>query len=419
MITLQKSRLQIATEPVAALTQRMVDRMIHLWWSHDTSLPDLGRSFTDRQQAENEKQLSRLLDGLTASLKRMPKSETEQAALRSRILDEGFHYVKTVFEFEERHIDLIRRSGFVEITEQFARMARAYDPAIRGEDIYQASRNVMTMNFMQLLLGLPVEMTPSVFAYSMLYPYTDNYLDDPAISLDTKMSFNRRFWQRLSGESVQPSNAQEERIWDLVQQVEGQYQRSQYPQVYESLLAIHAAQSRSLRQLRGSVSPYEVDVLRISFEKGGTSVLADGYLVAGALSEEQAAFMFGYGAFTQLMDDMEDVEADRKVGFMTLFSQTAGHWPLDAVTNRVFRLGAHIFGEIESFPVPDAKPLHEMISRVLTPLLCVSATNLTPYYSRDYMRTLEKHMPFRAGFLRAQQKKLDRNKVSLMKLMDL
>ena len=38
------------------------------------------------------------------------------------------------------------------------------------------------------LLGLPVEVTPAVFAYSMLYPYTDNYLDDPAIPRTTSPS---------------------------------------------------------------------------------------------------------------------------------------------------------------------------------------------------------------------------------------
>jgi hypothetical protein len=28
-----------------------------------------------------------------------------------------------------------------------------------------------------------MRLTPSIFAYSMLYPYADNYLDDPSTSL--------------------------------------------------------------------------------------------------------------------------------------------------------------------------------------------------------------------------------------------
>ncbi len=37
------------------------------------------------------------------------------------------------------------------------------------------------LDVLQLLLGIPVRVTPAIFAYSMLYPYGDNCLDDPAI----------------------------------------------------------------------------------------------------------------------------------------------------------------------------------------------------------------------------------------------
>jgi hypothetical protein len=68
--------------------------------------------------------------------------------------------------------------GFLEATTAFARMARRFDPAITSAEIYQAARNVWTANFLQLLLGMPVRVTPAIFAYSMLYPYSDNYLDE-------------------------------------------------------------------------------------------------------------------------------------------------------------------------------------------------------------------------------------------------
>ncbi len=418
MITFQHLSDPIVAEVVPALVARLVDQMKDLWWSTERSLPDLGREYSIREQSNFEKELVRLMDGLEAGLKRAPSGEAGHAGLRVQIQHESFHFIQSAFGFEDRQLELIQRYGLIDRVEQFSGMARRYDPLLSSADIYQASRNVSSMNLMQLLLGLPVEITPSVFAYSMLYPYTDNYLDDPAISSETKMGFNRRFWNRLAAKAVLPAGGQEKRIWEMIEMVEGQYDRSTNPDVYASLLAIHEAQTRSLSLLRSAVSPYDVDVLGISIEKGGTSVLADGYLVAGQINKDQATFMFGYGAFTQLMDDLEDLEDDRKAGMMTIFSQTAGHFPLDGVMNRLYHLGKEIFEIAELFPVGDVRDLQDLIQRALLPLLCFSAAHYPQYFSRDYLATLERHMPLRPGFLRSQQKKFARSQGLLYRFME-
>ena len=59
-------------------------------------------------------------------------------------------------------------------------------------------------------------------------------------------------------------------------------------------------QTRSAALLRRHAGPYEVDVLGISLEKGGTSVLADRYLVAGSLTEAQGACFFVQCATTEV-----------------------------------------------------------------------------------------------------------------------
>jgi len=75
----------------------------------------------------------------------------------------------------------------------------------------------------------------------------------------------------------------------LVKLVECQYARDSFPQVFDSLMRIHRAQEQSIHLLRKGVVGGDVDVLRLCFEKGGASVLADGYLAAGSLTHEQAA----------------------------------------------------------------------------------------------------------------------------------
>jgi hypothetical protein len=418
MIYVQQTSMQIMNETLASQVERLTDQVATLWWSTETSFPELGRVISSREQRAHEQRLSRLLDGLQAGLKQAPTSPASREQLRERILQESFGFIADAFGIESDQLELIRSGGFIEQVERFSIAARRYDPTLSSDDIYQAGRNVSSMNLMQWLLGLPVEVTPAVFAYSMLYPYTDNYLDDPTIPLETKLGFNRRFWKRLAGQNSRAETAQEERIWDLVTMVENQFERSSYPQVYDSLLAIHAAQARSLRLLSSGSSPYEVDVLRISIEKGGTSVLADGYLVAGKLSEDQASFMFKYGAFTQWMDDLEDVDADRNAGSMTIFSQTAGHYPLDAITNRLFHLEKRVFELVDVFPVPQVQTLQELTRRLIPPLLYFSASRFSTCFSPDYLKKLEAHMPLRAGFMRSQEKKMDRSHKALLHFIE-
>ena len=97
-----------------------------------------------------------------------------------------------------------------------------------------------------------MHLTPSIFAYSMLYPYTDNYLDDPATSRGAKLAFSDRFRRRLDGDAVEPFNDREATIWRLVELIEEQYARADWPEVYASLLTDppRAGKQRSPASLR-------------------------------------------------------------------------------------------------------------------------------------------------------------------------
>jgi hypothetical protein len=389
-----------------------------LWWSCDRSFPSFRSVATLKDQAENEKKMEKLVNGLVYELKNTPRSAEERLAWQERLRPGFREFAGVVLHLQPSQLDFIESSGMLDANIEFSRMARKFDPGITGDDIYQAGRNVMTVNFFQLLLGLPVVVTPSIFAYSMLYPYTDNYLDDPTISKATKQSFNKRFLDRLQGKTAQLENSQEKTIDNLIQMIEGQWDRSQYPQVYESLLAIHAAQGSSLSLTLPGASPFELDVLGISFEKGGTSVLADGYLAAGSLTPEQAKVLYGYGTFTQLIDDLEDVEMDFRDGRMTVFSQTATHWPLDGLTNRLFSFGREILGDLTAFHSPAVPALAELISHSIDPILIDTVGKAGKYFSKGYLHKIEQHFSFRFGFLRQQREKLSRQKIDFSKLID-
>ncbi|MCL5998953.1 MAG: hypothetical protein M1546_23275 [Chloroflexi bacterium] len=405
---------------ISASVQELRQQYVNLWWQLGSDMPGVERTYTPREQADREKQLNQFIDTLTTQLRHMPRQERERAALQQQIVASGAVFAKSALDFDDSHLQAVQTSGLVEAAVDFAQKARRYDAAITSEDIFQAGRNVMTMNLLQLQMGLQVQVTPSIFAYSMLYPYSDNYLDDPDISTETKRAFNERFYRRLQGKAVTPANDYEQKISDLVEMIEGQYERAHYPQIYQSLVDIHLAQAGSLSLHRRTASPYDVDVLGISFEKGGTAVLADVYLVAGTPATRQLEIAFGYGAFTQLMDDLEDVKQDAGDGILTVFSQTAHRWPLDTLTNRLFHFGNWVLDHMADLSpagtVPG--PLFSLMKRCVHLLLADSAGSNAGLYSKPYLAGLETQLPFRFNALNKQRQKLNRQRLTLMKLLE-
>jgi hypothetical protein len=401
---------------MSATVRELNQHFIDLWWECDTGLPDLGPRYTARAQTQNEEHVLRLLEEADRALVHPPRSRAEAQSLQARLGAAFRCLAEEALGFDPRVLDSLPSQAFSDASEEFVRRARAFDPDLSAEDIYQAGRNAWTANGLQWLMGVSVQITPSILAYSLLYPYTDNYLDDPAVTASGKLAFNERFRRRLAGEALAPDHAYERVIFDLVAMIEAEYSRSESPAVFESLLDIQGAQSRSLKLIHPSAAPGEVDVIGLSFEKGGTSVLADGYLVRPSLTEAQRAYSYGHGIFAQLLDDMEDIDADSQAGRLTIYSQPAGHWPLDALANRTFHFGQKVLLGLDCFEV--GEPVRELIRRGAVLLLVDTISRMDRFYTPGYLRELEPHSPVRFSFLKEQRDRFSRRHGSLVKSME-
>ena len=202
-----------------------------------------------------------------------------------------------------------------------------------------------------------------------------------------------------------------------MEQIESQYAREPYPQVYESLLGIQAAQENSLRLLRPSTA--WDDVLSLSFEKGGTSVLADGYLAAETLTDAQTRFAYDWGVFLQLADDFgKDVQEDLQHGVRTVFSLSAGREPLDALTNRLMQFGGRVMVQMHDLPGVGALPLRQLIARSCLSFLVRSAGEADELYSPEYVAGIESLSPFRFAFLNDRRKRFARHSGLLARLFE-
>lgn len=396
---------------------RLTRHFTQMWWQSGIELPEFSTGYSHVDQERNDLALQDAIRQISTEMELQARGQEDEGAGRKRMLAVTAGLARQALGFEDRHIDLIMDHGFFDVAGEFARRACDFDPAISDDDIYQAARNVMTMNFIQLLMDQPVSLTPSIFAYSLLYPLTDNYLDSDGLTVREKLAFSERFHQRLIGKGVKAANAREEQIWRCMEMMEHEFPREKYPLVHASLLGIHRAQTESLKLLRRNASPYEVDVLRLTFAKGGAAVLADGYLVAGDLDEGQRLFMFAYGAFTQLIDDLEDTRHDKDEGVLTIFSQSSGKWKLDALTNRLFRFGNQAFQTVDYFRGAHMQALKEMIWKCIDPLLIDMACRNPQDYLPGYLDGLERHFPFSYRGLEKQRRRLEKRHFHLMDLV--
>jgi hypothetical protein len=399
-----------------AAVRELQQHFIDVWQAGNTDFPDLGPLYTAQAQTQNEKSLLQFLDQVEQLLSKPPRNREEAKSAKLRLGIASRYLAEEILELSDSQLDTLPSDVFSDVAEEFVRKARAFDAKLSMEDIYQAERNAWTAHGLQWLLDLPVQLSPSIFAYSMLYPYTDNYLDDPEIAYAMKRAFNERLGRRLLGEMLSPMSVQEQAIFNLVGMIEKQYPRIGHPDVFESLLAIHDAQSQSLNLLRRAAAPGEVDVIGLCFYKGGTSVLADGYLAGGSLTGAQRQYAYGHGIFAQLLDDLEDVEQDGKAGRLTIYSQLAGHWPLDGLASRTFKFGQHILMGLDCFEVDE--PVRGLIRRGADLLLIDAIGRTDNYYSPSYLRQLEAHFPFRFSFLREKRKEFLRRHGSLGKLVE-
>ena len=374
----------------------LLDACLGEWQGARSELPQLGARITRWQQWQNARATSRLIDEIAIRVDEHPEHTTAQRewrdALRTRLQDFG----ERRFGWPDGYRRLLFGDAFYDASVAFARQARAFDPALRLDDLWQALRNVWIGNNLQMLLGKPVRLTRGLFAYSLLYPVTDNVLDAPDRSTEEKHAFNTRLGLRLLGNDVSAKHAGEAAAFDLVGQIEEEFPRHEYGDVWESILAIHRGQIASLRQQGCPLSEDELG--EISFDKGGASVLADLYLVAGTARPAEERFAFGYGVFLQLLDDLQDVSVDLAAKHQTLFTLAARQGTLADLTARLVAFIDVVLDEERTGASAQTADCLDLIRRNCHSMLAGVMAENPAMFSRRFRRSVECQWPlsFRA-----------------------
>jgi hypothetical protein len=347
-----------------------------------------------------------LIDDVAGRVDEYPEPASERRewreSIRARLQDFG----EAHFHWPSGYRRLLFGDAFYEASVDFARRARRFDPALSLDDLWQALRNVWIGNSLQMLLARQVRLTPGLFAYSMLYPVTDNLLDSPDVPAADKRLFNHRLGRRLVGDRLEAGRQAEGHAFALVRQIEETFPRHRYPDVWESVLAIHRGQIGSLRQHGATLS--RAELIEISFAKGGASVLADLYLVAGSASGLEERFAFGYGVFLQLLDDLQDVSSDRVAGHQTLFTHALGRGRLDEETARLARFIDLVLDNEDAFPAAHVGDCMDLIRRNCRSLIVGAIAEQPALFGCPLRREVERQWPLSFAAMRRLRRRATR-----------
>jgi len=385
------------------MIQNYTEQYAGIWERSSIQLPLFSKIYPKEDKLGRENFLDQFLNTIKAfridQIRGKSFSEADQQLFLSNIRD----FLSNGLDFTEGQLELMFSDEMVEITRSFVRQAKAFDSDLAFNDIFQACRNMWIMNGLQLIMGIPMQVTPSIFAYSMLYPYTDNLIDDPKVSGFEKLVFSERFRDRLSGVMLEPQNKTENAIFRLVGMIEEEYSRTDFPEVFESLLGIHDAQTNSMKLFQQNTAIGELETLKICLAKGGASVLADGYLVAGKLTEAQRYFLYGYGAYLQLLDDIQDVEEDYAAGLMTVFSGSAFRVQLDERLNKTYWFGEHVMESLSFFDGQQIELFRSLMRRSMDLFIAEAIAQVPDAYSRKYVIEFENYSPFHFLYIRKRK----------------
>lgn len=355
------------------------------------------------QKKKNEQQMQEFLQKIQKISSKVP--ESSRNSKKKEALEEAIH---TFFQ-EEQFLQIHRYmkpetvEAFEREAKKFVAMSLKFDSELRMEQIYQAIRNYFIYAMMLEMQGQKQCAKETVWAYSMLYPYTDNYIDAPERSREEKEHYNFMIKQALLEEEVSVENELEEKTATLVRTILGAYSGWKKEVVQKNLLLLLEAQGESLFQQKNSQGKeaQEKEIFHISAYKGSTSVLADYFFATEDWKKEEAAFYLKFGFYLQLVDDLQDVEEDQKNQSDTLMTLALKQGKLEQKVNRLLWFGWELFGK----DLPEKTDVVPFVWKHCCNVALFAVAMNPKAFSREYLERIEKVLPFRKEFFRSLKKK--------------
>ena len=155
------------------------------------------------------------------------------------------------------------------------------------------------------------------------------------------------------------------------------------------------------------------DLLKICIRKGGASVVADGFLILGNLTSSQQEFLYLYGAYLQLLDDLQDVNDDVQNSLMTLFSSSTSTQKLDKYVSKAHGVGQYIMSLADRIETEQVYVFKALIKKSIDLFLVESVVLSRQFYSKAFVREIDRFSPMSFLFIRNKTKSFSSYQSSL------
>ncbi len=367
--------------------------------------PEIFPAVGDMQKKENEA----LIEEFSARMQKKAEQRPEGKEGLKQWEQEMEQELKCFLEKEKmlslsEWINPVLFHEFEKETKHFIDRVRGFDADLNAGQIWQAMRNYFIYAMIVEMQGERQNAANPILAYSLLYPYTDNYIDDKTTTKEEKERYNRMIARKLKGEPVLVQSALEEKTCRLLDMIGDAYEGEAKKKVIGTLLQLLEAQNYSIRQQKAGIS--EDEILGISIWKGSASVLADYLFATQDWREKEEGFYLRFGFLLQLVDDLQDMEEDKKEGSHTMMIKAAEQKRLEGQVNRLLWF---IWDTVRAFE-PRNPGLKGFVLKNCVEITLLSAAMNAQHFLKEYIKALEPYLPLSVEFIKKMKKQQKKGK---------
>jgi hypothetical protein len=372
------------------IKEKYLKEVKETWLTTEAAFPDLLSECSTERKQINEAYISSAKSRLQEPMNHMPKVPWRRKHWRQNVLKlvEELLYEETVINL---HSSMAREEliAFQEELKEFLRQARTFAPELSFDEIGQAFRNYIVYAMFKRIHKDGSGFSLAGFGYSMLYPFTDNFIDNISSSFEDKAEYNQIIRNKLEGNEVFPRTVHQIKTCELLDDIEKAYPRKTHPMAFQLLLLMLDAQEASLLQQNSTCELSPLDCLNISIYKGGISVFIDRYFVDKELTEADLFFYIGMGFFLQLADDLQDIGVDSAHGSQTLFTLDLDPTQEENLVNKLLQFIHNIMDSYQA----ENNQFKNFILLNCYQLIYISVLRSKAFFSAEYLEKIERLLP--------------------------
>lgn len=366
------------------------------WLTASDAFPNFLSVITEDKKEENEQYVQDILTGFQKHVKSYSRLPFKQKRWKRNILtminDILFH--ETVLGIHQS-MNTEELNAFQEELMEFLRRVRRFAPELSLDEIGQALRNYIVYAMFKVIHRSDVGFSMAGFGYSMLYPFTDNYIDSKSNSSEEKAEYNKIIHDKIEGKEIRTRTVYQRKTCDLLQAIESEYPRNLDSSAYLLLLMMLEAQENSIRQQQSAVLLTPEERLDISLYKGGISVLIDRFFVHKELTEEELILYLGLGFFLQLADDLQDIKSDSEQGYQTILTVDLSHGQEEKIINKMLHFVHNTMGSFQA----ENDLFKNFVLINCYQLIYTSLIGSKEFFSQEYLNKIEALLPIKYGYL--------------------